>query len=77
MAFIALAYSCHMVRAMKNQLETLTPVKGVSEWGAPKAAAPAATLSASDSKTSGLLAGLPGTPTPQPNPLNNASLNAV
>lgn len=77
MAFIALAYSCHMVRAMKNQLETLTPVKGVSEWGAPKAAAPSATLSASDSKTSGLLAGLPGTPTPQPNPLNNASLNAV
>lgn len=77
MAFIALAYSCHMVRAMKNQLETLTPVKGVSEWGAPKAAPPAATLSASDSKTSGLLAGLPGTPTPQPNPLNNASLNAV
>jgi hypothetical protein len=77
MAFVALAYSCHMVRSMKNQLDNLTPVKGVSEWGASKAPTTTSLSAASDTKTSGLLAGLPGTPTPQPNPLNNASLNTV
>jgi len=72
MGLVALAYSCHMVRAMKNQLDSLTLVKGVSDWGAPKDKA-----ASTDTKAAGLLAGLPGTPTPQPNPLNNASLNAV
>ena len=63
--YLALAYSCHMVRSIKNQLDNLTTVKAVPEWGVAKAPAPTAI---SDT------AALPGA-IPQPNPLNNASLN--